>query len=158
MALLTIIVRSPQLSNHLNLRVFIQVPLTMVRFLILIFWYKQCQIERFRNIFYCINHNWLQSLLLAIGNGIGSLKSYENKTLNDDQRSEILLNQIQEKSKHSSRTLQPIRSNKLGKENRYSSEESMLEGKFIYFLFFTSIDIKVLFNMLSEYKRCSQYS
>ena len=78
--------------------------------------------------------------------------------MNDDQRSEILLNQIQEKSKHSSRTLQPIRSNKLGKENRYSSEESMLEGKFIYFLFFTSIDIKVLFNMLSEYKRCSQYS
>ena len=63
-----------------------------------------------------------------------SLKSYENKTLNDDQRSVIPSNESQEQSKYSSQLLQPMRSNKFGKENRYSSEESKLEGKLIVFL------------------------
>ena len=67
-------------------------------------------------------------MLLAIGNGIGSLKSYKNKKLNDDQRRDFSSNQSHEQSKYSSRTLHPLKSNKLGKENRYSSEESMLEG------------------------------
>ena len=67
-------------------------------------------------------------MLLAIGNGIGSLKSYENKILNDDQRRDFSSNQSHEQSKYSSRTLQPLKSNKLGKESRYSSEESIMEG------------------------------
>ena len=63
-----------------------------------------------------------------------SLKSYGNKILNDDQRIELSSNQSQEQVKLSSRALQPLRSDKLGKGNRYSSDESMLEGKQINFI------------------------
>ena len=54
--------------------------------------------------------------------------------MNDDQRIELSSNQSQEQAKLSSRALQQLRSDKLGKGNRYSSDESMLEGKQINFI------------------------
>ena len=60
MVLPIITVRSPQVSNHLNHRAFIQVPLTKVSFKIINMNIPKLQnflTFRFRNIFYFINHS-----------------------------------------------------------------------------------------------------